>query len=784
MVYRGMVDFAGNRIGLSLKEHLAPVADALAADEELYKQFNDYLYARQAVYWWKQKHDPGVDRQDAEQTVALYEQLHPEWMPVADGVTQWFSQLLDYLMMAGGISPEGAAVLRERYPHYVPLWTAEMMDGVFKRAAGKTRFANLPSVIAPAKGSRRRRLPIMEAATLYANRVVSAADSIRVGRAYVKAVEYHGRGPQFAVRVDPAKRPVSFTIKGMKKALEEAGADLSDADLDAVLTIWETMARPSSKDNVVTFWDAGQVQQYWVPPEIHEIVTGLNNRYTLGYLLDIALGAPARIKRLFTTGIRASFGLVWNPVRDIGTRLAQTETKGIASALKIATGYDTIIGMLDYAWQSEVAQLWEGGGGPMSAPLSIDRNFTQEMLRHILDRGPKAKVMAWLRHPVDSLREFYSMPEYGPRIKEFEAAIRAAGWRPGQRLSIYQYLRGQIAAANVTVDFRDGGTYAMFLNRYCAFFNAQIQGPYHFLRVHKRNPVQAAFRGLLYNTLPSLLLWNLNKDKEWYKNLTPLERNLCMHIELAPGCIMRIPRAFEWGFVYGALPEAVCNAMQESSSQPAREWAGQFIQQLHPNWIPNTWHVWLETTFGYSTWQERYIESADERRRLLPADRVHWYTTDTARSIGRLLNVSPKLVEHFAISATSEMSVDAARQIEAIVERLLGETGKPRRPKEAADLAVIGRLFLRSGHTRVYNDFYQRLHLLEQQLGSARLNKTPFANSAEYARMKSALGTLATRREQRHAWLLRENLSNDTKLELIRGSVHDDERTIKEVMRR
>jgi hypothetical protein len=76
----------------------------------------------------------------------------------------------------------------------------------------------------------------------------------------------------------------------------------------------------------------GKVEWYQVPAELYNTLSGLD-LYRLPKALDLVLGAPTRLFRTGTTGLRASFSLFTNPVRDIQTVLMQSKSKNPAKLM-------------------------------------------------------------------------------------------------------------------------------------------------------------------------------------------------------------------------------------------------------------------------------------------------------------------------------------------------------------------------------------------------------------------------------------------------------------------
>ena len=733
VVLTHMIDFMGNRVGKSLQEHMAPVLDQLR-NETTATEFLVFLYARHALDVIAQGKEPGITKESAKFAVDQFSQ-RPGWTEAADGLTAWHDQLLDYVVAAGGLSQEGKATMRAMYPHYVPLMRVMEDAGVL--GGGGKKLADLPNVIHHLKGSGRKIYSPLESSIIYAERLIGLADKIRVGKMLYDASEHYGGTGEFLEEVSPKMLRKTVDLQRIKGDLQKAGVDLSLADMDATITIFENLYRGDRKDNIISLYIDGKPKLFQVSPDIYRAMTGMTNLYQLPPVLEWLLAKPARLKRLTTTGLQPGFSLVTNPLRDVMTSIMQTRTGLVRGSLP-AKVYDNILAAFDQFTNDEVAQLWAAGGGELAQPLGLDRIFTRHLLDEMLARTPTEKILNWSKHPVDTMRQLFSLPEAAPRIAEFTRVIKSLGWKPGQPLTIEQWLAGQIAAADVTVDFRQGGTFSMWLNRMVAFHNVSLQDPLQVVRAFKRHPGKTMLSGLLWITIPTLLLWLKNKDEPWYQELSPWERWGYFHIKTPNGVVIRLPKPFLWGVLFSSIPEAIVDHVYTQNDQTVREMIEQSLRSIAPPIIPTTAIGTTEVAYGKGGWdffRGRQIES-QELQQLPTAERAYQSTTQLARHLGKLFNVSPVKIEHLIQSYAASIPIDAVRTVEQFGKK------KPERPTELADLPVVGRLFLRSTSTGTIDRFYKNMESIDQ---IAKSRKVAGLNYAIARNVGSVMDTKARR---------------------------------------
>jgi len=611
--------------------------------------------------------------------------------------------------------------MKKLYPNYIPLFRVMDTKDAGGKAGGK-KIADIGQPIYRLGGSGRQITSPFENAVVYAERMVSIADKIRVGGMIADAAKHYGGVGDIIEKVPPDIVAKSATLKALQEQLLNANVNLDAADLNSMITIFENVYRGSSKDNIIVLWRDGKQEMYQVDPDVYRALTNLDQQFQLPKVLDWIFGKPARLLRLATTGLRAGFSMITNPLRDTMTSVMQTRTEGFQGTLpgKIA---DNIAGIYWDLAGTESARLFKAGGGEMGQPLGIDRVFLQEAVHEMLAKTPRQKVMNWARHPVDSLRQLFSITELGPRLAEFVRVAKARGWKgEGHRMTFEQYLDAQMAAADVTVDFRQGGWLSMWLNRITAFHNANMQGPVQMVQAFKRKPAETTAKGILWLTLPTLGLWWANKDKDWYRDMSDFEKFGYWHIDVN-GTVLRIPRPFEWGILFASIPEALIEWAYKQDPQYVKDVMGQSFQILTPPIVPSAVTPITETIFNWDTFRRRPVVSRGMQY-LRPEDQSYTTTTETAKKLGQILGVSPASIEFLMAGYTGTMSTEIIRAGESALRSAGLLTKKGARPGELSDIPVVGRLFLRPNTTKVFDEFYSKVEALNQTHSSAKLHGT------------------------------------------------------------
>lgn len=120
-----------------------------------------------------------------------------------------------------------------------------------------------------------------------------------------------------------------------------------------------------------------------------------------------------------------------------------------------------------------------------------------------------------------------------------------------------------LSARDISLDFSKAGSTGRKWNKMTAFFNAGVQEPARIFEAFKEAPAKTAAKTALYITLPSIALWTINHDQEWYRELPDYQKNLFgVSGRFIGGLtlyykdrILRIPKPFGAGVLFGSLPE-------------------------------------------------------------------------------------------------------------------------------------------------------------------------------------------------------------------------------------
>lgn len=559
-VNQAAVDFDGNKIGMSLREALAPAMEITPVGfvrAERFRDFMAYAAAKRGLGRAKKGFETGFDVADMQYVVQRFAKEAPAWDLAIKQLDEWYKNL--YSLTLGSVyTAEEIKAITDADLFYVSFKRAG------KEALGGGRTGTTLTPGQPGyryKGSGRPIINPFESAITDAHRVIEIGMKAAVAQSLAEHATAHPRAyGRVLVSVPAPQEAVTFTAEKLRQYLELEGIDVSELDLEKMVTIFKVA--PKGKGNIVPIVVNGQRKFYEVEPRLYRALSEIGVPQ-LGLFNKLAKPF-ADLQRLGATGMNAAFSLLRNPLKDWQTfALFNTFTHNpleIARALGAGTVEGVRLETGLFGKPSELTKRWAAAGGAQSGFYGNGRDGARTAYDEMLLASGKlgGKVLLVAKHPIDSMRRVFSIPEAGPRLAEFHGVYEKLAKEHPELPEAVRFTRAFNAAQDVTINFTRSGTVGRQMNHSIAFFNAAIQGPDKMARAAKENPYLFAIRGLTLLTVPALASWYKNKDKEWYKNLPYAYRfgNLFYETDQA---VVRVPIPFDLGTVFMSAPAAVAD---------------------------------------------------------------------------------------------------------------------------------------------------------------------------------------------------------------------------------
>ncbi len=654
MAEDGMIDFAGNRTGPSL-------ADAVnLVGRDRYGDVVDYLVAKQAATINARGKTSGLSDTDIQATLDRFATDH-KVQRAAQIVWDWHRGVLEYMKQAGALTQGEVSAMVEAYPFYIP----------FQRVKGKAGgggFGGPSGGPKRLKGSGREIINPIDASVAQTANFLRWAHSknmqLRLAN-LADLVPGLGRHVRLA---DPATVRRAKPLENFEAELRDAGINTEGLGESKVLDWLE--ARTTEEGDVLFGVKRGDkpgefkpnVVWYEASPEFYKAASSADI-HRFGPVMDLLVGRPARLKRLGTTGLRPGFAAV-NLVRDYFVGLMQSSTRNPLSwTYHWAAGQGSALKAL-FGKQDSWYRMYRALGVEMARQLSLDKAVREKLGANLgttaLERvGSDLKHFRALRlaeRGIDGLRDLIGVAEAGPRIAEMRILAKKLGIDPRQPLTLENAMRLARGGRQVSVDFNAAGTEGRKWNAAIPFFNVAIQGPRRMIEAFNRDRIGFALKAMASITVPTLLLWDQNKDEDWYVDMPWWEKYSYWHV----GDGIRIPRPFEIGTIFATFPEAAMDADYHKNPRALMEALSAAKEQVTPDVLPvlaREARDWLanEDSFTNAPIVPRIEEDLAEEEQFGPR------TTNVARHIGSALGVSPRKIDHAIRGIGGGVFEDVAR---------------------------------------------------------------------------------------------------------------------------
>lgn len=781
MVEDSMIDLAGNRTGPAL-------ADIRGLVKGKQSDFTIYLWAKRSLALLRDPNrpgrNPGLAAADAQQII---EELgSPEFEAAADRVYSWNDGVLEYAAQASGSFRRVVEKIREVDPgSYIPL--QREFENLDMWARKQRNLGSGGSISKRLKGSGRRIKDPLQAMIANAESTILKAHQRMVLDQIIKLSALEGMGglvvevpveqvPGAAESIDRIMKRINDKVFKETGALftptDESGnavdiEDLGDAFSDVMgetLTFFTDAIQPKPGDNpILPVWTDGKVKWYEMDGDLHRTLSGMDV-YRLPKVAEIFFGIPTSIFRAGTTGLRASFGLITNPMRDVSTLYANTRSS--ASAPRLAFEWLKLMGdsALKQASGGKLGnnpwlEAYVDRGLEMAQPLGQDIPHTRRAARRLF-QGRRERILD-PRNAYDFLRDFLQFPEAATRAVELKLVGKEIGWQPGEMMDMDQSIALINASKQVTTDFTAAGEFARMWNRIAPFHNAAIQGPRAHARALRRNPQRFVWRGLQLTAI-TLALWWRYRDEEWYQELPPEERFMYWHIPVdwPEPTLVRIPRAFELGAIFAAMPEAMFESAAQQDPELMGRWASHFLRVTAPNMTPVLLAEARDQLQNRDQFWDVPIVPMGELRRN-PEEQYGEWTSYVSRSLGDIFGASPRRLDHAIGGIFGGVGRDVVRSIDDVLRAIGAVPEGQQRESELADIPVFGRVFKRGGKLGSRTESINKVYDLYSDAG--RIQASERVEETEKQReLRLQLGD-ATKAITALSWIRSHTESNDAR---------------------
>lgn len=597
---RGWVGKAETLIEHGAPEHgIKSLKDILKGiGEKEHKEFSAYLVALHDLDLHKNKQKATFDY--TEDAAVLGKHAGNErFQKAAVAIYKYQDYMLQMLVKEGMLTAKAYHTMRKMYPHYIPFFRDMSDAGMQSFLSGGKGFVDVSSPVKRFKGSTRDIIDPLESIVKNTFQFYNAVERNHVGRTFAKLSDKNGVG-QIVERVNGNK---------------------------------------AATDNTFNVWENGEKVTYETTPELIQTMRMLDKDQS--NMVAKILSYPANWLRAGAT-LSPEF-ILRNPVRDmIGASIYSKH--GFIPVLDTFKGLSLFLKKGDLYWE------YMKSGAAHAAMVSLDRDYLGGQLRDIMSRESKATKL--IKNPIEVLRAMSEATEMATRLAEFDNARKGytgvSNRLFGKDRKPLTAREAALESRDITLDFSRRGSHTKKANQVIAFFNATIQGADKMARAFKEDPRGMTVKTVLYITLPSVLLWYMNKDDERYQELPQWEKDTFWII---PGKenMYRVPKPFEAGVLFGTSFERMLqyfdDAKNNRKSVGFKGFGDRVIDSLAPSFMPTAMIPVVEAMTNYSLFRQRNIIPQSQEN--LPA-RLQYgaNTSEVAKFVGDKINVSPYVVDN------------------------------------------------------------------------------------------------------------------------------------------
>lgn len=611
---------------------------------EQWASLKSYVVAARAVELEKRGIKSGFSPEDMVRVKAEASQAPRAVKKAAEKLYKFQDDLVDEAVAAGLLGKKAAAEMKDLNRHYVPF------RRIFERKPGDGDVKGVGKRFKAIKGSEKQIADPFEMLTENSISLMKQIQQNQVNSALVAL----GAG----VKVKPLKTTTKLSATEIRKVAKELEVDpnLAKQKLET-MKLWRLKSQ-QRRDDEILVWKDGKPETYRVGKTLAEAMYSLDPQVG-GQWLRLFSVAPRTLRAL--TVVAPDF-IIRNFFRD-------QLTAGVYSRDGFRPIVDWTRGLMSIVKKDKFYDQWKEAGGEntalISAEIMVNRHF---------EVGKQASPWNMV-HPVKApammyrgLRAAAEAAENATRVGQFRKSIKA-GATPEE---------AAFRSREVTLDFaRKGGAAARIYNQLTAFWNVQVQGIDRFARVIKEDPKGAMTKVALTVTAPSVALWLLNHDEEWYQQRPRWEKDLYWLFSFDGGdTVYKFPKPHEIGVLFGSVPEHILDAMYTGNPKEFQSIADALTSVFLPLDAPTTLTPFMETWFNKSMHTGGPVIRRDIEDEL-PETQYVEYTSASAKLLAKAVGASglnklwakaesPVVLEHFANSWLGSMGrglIDAADKL-------------------------------------------------------------------------------------------------------------------------
>ncbi|KQL20464.1 LPD38 domain-containing protein [Cytobacillus solani] len=744
----GVFSDSGQKLEKSLKEIIKPIENNI-------DDFLAYTTSKRALDYdskgltagIKPKNVEGMnDYQLAEATIRQIEAESPNFKTHQKELVKYSQNLMKELKDSGYYTDDALKKIFKENPNYIPMNRVQepRVRGFEPLTSPKMKFASQANPIKQRTGSTKPIINPIESIVKNTYVITNIAERNKVGVALYDLLKSAPENNMWGRITNVTKQDAS--IDNLSSVLDDATVQMNDGRTDAIDNLFK------GEGNKVYVYKDGQKIEMELQDDLYKAMLSLDAQKQ-NFFINL-MGVPAKTLRAGAV-LSPDFGPV-NIFRDQLSAFVNSKY-GFIPFVDMAKGMKSVLKRDSDYW------LWKQSGGANSVLSTLDREYLQADLRKMVKQSLSQKVKNNFGTPLKALdtflrplRKVSEITEESTRLGEFKKGLKK-GATPKEAAFSSRDL----------IDFSRAGTVGRQYNQVTAFFNAAVQSMDKLARTFKERKVEATVKSLASITLPSVVAYYYNQDKDWYKEIPQRERDLFWHFEIGDQ-IYKLPKPFEAGIMFGTSFERMLDYMKTNDPKAFEGFGKTVREAFTPNWIPTAILPWIEVYGNKSMHFDSPIVPRREQD-MLPEDQYGPYQSELSKGLGALSEKSPRKIEHVFKGYTGGLGGYFLKGTD-LGYKLAGND-KPELPdKGLAGAPILNRFVVKNleGNNQSVNDFYKRMDKLKRENLSAKKHDPEHENTETLKTINQLSKEISELQAAKRAVIDEPNMSGKEKADVIK----------------
>lgn len=660
--------------GKSLKEIIEPVKNKI-------EDFDKYLVYRRVPELEGRGIKTGIDKKKA----LDFLKEHRDFESHAKEFTEYHHTLLRELYDAGLLTKTKFEIIKSSNQMYAPF--QRVIEDLTKYGYIPSSNRLLSKVTSPLRRIKGSDLPIvspLESTTKATYLITSAVERNKIANMIIDLRKLSPKVAEMIRPISPKMAVVATLEDGTK------------------------IYRPSvfQEKGVIEVWQEGKRHFYEVPKDLYDSMSQLTET-THNWLVRM-LALPARMLRTGATSV-PEFAFR-NPVRDQSFAFMCAKHGYIPY-------WDFTKGLFNLVKKPEMYWKWQASGGPWSMLVTLDRAANQKLLKQVLGHKDYKK---YLKNPIELLEDISMLGEKPTRLGVFMRA-KAKG--------VPDILAG-FASRGGSIDFARRGAKMKTISALYTFFNARLQAVDQLVRTAKENPTKFALKISVAAVVPSVINYLMNRDDPGYWEIPEWQRDLFWILKVGR-TYLRIPKG-DVGVIFGTTTEKILQFIdgQRGGKTELDKLAINIGKECLPisdigGVLPTAFRAPFEAIVNKNFFTNRPIVPAGKER-LEGKLQYKAFTTETAKAIGKVFNVSPAKIEHVVTGYGAGLARYALKINDAILAEMGIVEKPPKRPSSPSDIPIVKAFVVRDPkgfESESVAKFYDAMQKIEKYYATRKFYK-------------------------------------------------------------